>query len=400
MLRALEGMKDEMVKLLCRLVEAKAISPDFGGEGEAEKADILMEYLEDFDYVERFDAKDDRAREGIRPNIVAKVKGVLDRTIWIVTHLDVVPEGDVRLWRTPPFKAVVENGKIYGRGSEDNGQSIVSSLFAGIAILNSGIKPKYNLGLAFVSDEESGSEYGIKHLLRQRVFSKGDFFIVPDVGSPKGELIEIAEKSILWLKFEVFGTQSHASRPIMNASRRAMKFILDLDEKLHTKFSARDELFDPPYSTFEPTKREKNVDNVNTIPGLDVSYMDCRILPEYSIDEVVDYVESVKRFHEIRDKEKINVEIVQKSSSPKTPENAEIVLRLSDTIYRLRGIKPKLFGIGGNTCASFLRREGFRESVAWCTTDSTAHKPNEYCKIENMVEDAKVFFSIFFDPKY
>ncbi|TDA25733.1 MAG: diaminopimelate aminotransferase, partial [Archaeoglobi archaeon] len=271
MLRALEGMKDEMVKLLCRLVEAKAISPDFGGEGEAEKADILMEYLEDFDYVERFDAKDDRAREGIRPNIVAKVKGVLDRTIWIVTHLDVVPEGDVRLWRTPPFKAVVENGKIYGRGSEDNGQSIVSSLFAGIAILNSGIKPKYNLGLAFVSDEESGSEYGIKHLLRQRVFSKGDFFIVPDVGSPEGELIEIAEKSILWLKFEVFGTQSHASRPIMNASRRAMKFILDLDEKLHTKFSAKDELFDPPYSTFEPTKREKNVDNVNTIPGLDVS---------------------------------------------------------------------------------------------------------------------------------
>jgi len=400
MLRALEGMKDEMVKLLCRLVEAKAISPDFGGEGEAEKADILMEYLEDFDYVERFDAKDDRAREGIRPNIVAKVKGVLDRTIWIVTHLDVVPEGDVRLWRTPPFKAVVENGKIYGRGSEDNGQSIVSSLFAGIAILNSGIKPKYNLGLAFVSDEESGSEYGIKHLLRQRVFSKGDFFIVPDVGSPEGELIEIAEKSILWLKFEVFGTQSHASRPIMNASRRAMKFILDLDEKLHTKFSAKDELFDPPYSTFEPTKREKNVDNVNTIPGLDVSYMDCRILPEYSIDEVVDYVESVKRFHEIRDKEKINVEIVQRSSSPKTPENAEIVLRLSDTIYRLRGIKPKLFGIGGNTCASFLRREGFRESVAWCTTDSTAHKPNEYCKIENMVEDAKVFFSIFFDPKY
>jgi succinyl-diaminopimelate desuccinylase len=400
MLRALEGMKDEMVKLLCRLVEAKAISPDFGGEGEAEKADILMEYLEDFDYVERFDAKDDRAREGIRPNIVAKVKGVLDRTIWIVTHLDVVPEGDVRLWRTPPFKAVVENGKIYGRGSEDNGQSIVSSLFAGIAILDSEIKPKYNFGLVFVSDEESGSEYGIKHVLRQKVFSKEDFFIVPDVGSPKGELIEIAEKSILWLKFEVFGTQSHASRPIMNASRRAMKFILDLDEKLHTKFSARDELFDPPYSTFEPTKREKNVDNVNTIPGLDVSYMDCRILPEYSIDEVIDYVESVKRFHEIRDKEKINVEIVQRSSSPKTPENAEIVLRLSDTIYRLRGIKPKLFGIGGNTCASFLRREGFRESVAWCTTDSTAHKPNEYCKIENMVEDAKVFFSIFFDPKY
>ncbi len=400
MLSVIDEMEEEMVKLLCRLIETKAISPDFGGKGEAEKAKILMDYLKDFDYVERFDARDERAEEGIRPNIVAKLKGVVKRTIWIITHLDVVPEGDLRLWKTPPFKAVVENGRIYGRGSEDNGQSIVSSLFAGIAVLNAEVSPKYSLGLAFVSDEESGSEYGIRHLIKQKVFSKEDFFIVPDVGSPNGEHIEIAEKSILWLRFEVFGVQSHASRPMMNASRRAMKFILDLDEKLHSKFGARDELFDPPYSTFEPTKREKNVDNVNTIPGIDVSYMDCRILPEYDLEEVIDYIESVRRFHEIRDKESINVEVVQKSSSPKTPENADIVLRLSETISRLRGIKPKLIGIGGNTCASFLRREGFRESVAWCTTDSTAHKPNEYCKIENMVKDAKVFFSLFFDPKY
>ncbi|MCS7144045.1 MAG: M20 family metallo-hydrolase [Archaeoglobaceae archaeon] len=400
MLKAIDRMKDEMVELLCKVIEVKAISPDFGGEGELDKAELLMKYLKDFDHVERFDAKDERAKGGIRPNIVAKVKGVVNKTIWIITHLDVVPEGDERLWRTPPFKAVVENGRVYGRGSEDNGQSIVSSLFAGIAVLNADVKPKYNLGLAFVSDEESGSEYGVKHLLKQRVFSKEDLFIVPDVGSQRGELIEIAEKSILWLKFEVFGTQSHASMPIKNASRRAMKFILDLDEKLHSKFNAKNELFDPPYSTFEPTKREKNVDNVNTIPGLDVSYMDCRILPEYSVEEVIDYIESVRRFHEIRDKEKIDVEVIQSSSSPKTPENAEIVLKLSETILNLRSIKPKLFGIGGNTCASFLRKEGFRESVAWCTTDSTAHKPNEYCKIENMVEDAKVFFSLFFEPKY
>lgn len=400
MLSIIDERRDEMVKLLCNLIEIKAISPDFGGEGEVDKAEILMKYLKDFDYVERFDAKDERAKKGIRPNIVAKVKGVLDRTIWIITHLDVVPEGDERLWKTPPFKAIVENGKVYGRGSEDNGQSIVSSLFAGMAILDSKLKPKYNLGLAFVSDEESGSEYGLKHIIRQEIFSKDDLFIVPDVGSPKGEMIEIAEKSILWLKFEVFGVQSHASMPVKNASRRAMRFLIDLDEKLHSKFNAKDELFNPPYSTFEPTKREKNVDNINTIPGIDVSYMDCRILPEYSLDEVLDYIESVKKFHEMRDKEKVNLEIVQKSSSPKTPENAEIVLKLSEVISNLRGIKPKLFGIGGNTCASFLRSSGFRNAVAWCTTDSTAHKPNEYCKIDNMVEDAKVFFSLFFEPKY
>lgn len=398
MLGELDRKRKEMVDTLSKLIELKAISPDFGGYGECEKADFLMEHLEEFDYVQRFDASDERV--GKRPNIVAKIRGVVDRTIWIISHLDVVPEGDEKLWRTPPFKAVVEGGRVYGRGSEDNGQSIVSSLFAGKAIIESELRPKFNFGLAFVADEESGSNYGIKFLFSKNVFSNHDMFIVPDVGSQKGDAIEIAEKSILWLKFEVYGKQSHASMPQMNASRRAMKFILDLDEKLHTKFSGRNDLFNPPYSTFEPTKREKNVDNINTIPGIDVSYMDCRIIPDYKLEEVLDYIENVKKFHEIRDGERINVEVMHRFSSPKTPENSEIAIRLAKTIEKLRGIKTRFIGIGGNTCASFLRSAGFRETVAWCTVDGTAHKPNEYCAIDNMVKDAKVFYSICFEPEY
>jgi succinyl-diaminopimelate desuccinylase len=179
-----------------------------------------------------------------------------------------------------------------------------------------------------------------------------------------------------------------------------MKFILDLDEKLHAKFNLRDELFNPPYSTFEPTKRERNVENINTIPGIDVSYMDCRILPNYRLEDVIDYIESVKKFHEIRDNERINVEVIHSFSSPKTPESSEMAQRLSSTIERVRGIKTRFIGIGGNTCASFLRKAGFKDTVAWCTADGTAHKPNEYCVIDNMVEDAKVFFSLFFDQSF
>lgn len=398
MLGELEKKRGEMVKLLSKLIEIKAISPDFGGEGENEKAEYLMDHLEEFDHVERIDAKDERV--GTRPNIVAKIRGVVDRTIWIISHLDVVPEGDERLWKTPPFKAVVEGGRVYGRGSEDNGQGIVSSLFAGKAIIESGSKPKFSFGLAFVSDEESGSNYGVKFLLKKDVFSRDDMFLVPDVGSQKGDAIEIAEKSILWLKFEVYGKQSHASQPEMNAARRAMKFILDLDEKLHAKFNLKNPLFNPPHSTFEPTKREKNVENINTIPGLDVSYMDCRIIPDYRIEGVLEFIEDVRRFHEIRDNGKINVEVLHAFSSPKTPENSEIAVRLSKTIEKLRGIKTRFIGIGGNTCASFLRSAGFKDTVAWCTADGTAHKPNEYCVIDNMVEDAKVFYSICFDPEY
>ncbi|MBO8179011.1 MAG: M20 family metallo-hydrolase [Archaeoglobus sp.] len=400
-LDAVEGFRDDMVKTLCDLIEIKAIAPEFGGDGEYKKAEYLMKLLDGFDVVERYDVEDERVSDGLRPNIVAKVKGVLEKTIWIVSHLDVVPEGDERLWETPPFKGVVKEGKIFGRGAEDNGQSIVSSLYAAKAIIESGLTPKYTLGLVFVADEEAGSNYGIKHVLKQKIFDKEDLFVIPDIGTPKGDMIEIAEKSILWLKFVVHGQQSHASMPSgLNASRRAMEFILDLDKKLHSKFNGKNELFVPPYSTFEPTKREKNVDNINTIPGLDVSYMDCRIIPDYHVEEVLDYIEDIRSFHQMKGNSKIEIEIVQKVSSPPTPENAQIIEKLRNTIEELRGFRPGVYGIGGNTCASFFRKSGFTETAAWCTADGVAHQANEYCVIDNMVEDAKVFSILPFEPGY
>ena len=45
-------------------------------------------------------------------------------------------------------------------------------------------------------------------------------------------------------------------------------------------------LYDPPGSTFEPTQREKNVESINTIPGKDILYYDCRILPDTTLESV------------------------------------------------------------------------------------------------------------------
>jgi succinyl-diaminopimelate desuccinylase len=55
---------------------------------------------------------------------------------------------------------------------------------------------------------------------------------------------------------------------------------------------------------------------------------------------------------------------------------------------RLRGIEAELGGIGGVTCAPFLRNMGVPVAV-WSTTDKTAHQPNEYAKVSNIVSDAR-----------
>jgi succinyl-diaminopimelate desuccinylase len=63
---------------------------------------------------------------------------------------------------------------------------------------------------------------------------------------------------------------------------------------------------------------------------------------------------------------------------------------LKQSIKLVKGIEARAIGIGGGTCAAHFRRAGVQAAV-WMTTDSTAHQPNEYCKVSNLINDAKVF---------
>lgn len=388
------SLKDEMVKTLMEMIPIVAISPESGGKGEMERATYLESKIREIgpDTIERIDAVDERGF--VRPNIIARIYGEnREKTLWIVAHMDTVPEGDRSLWEGDPFRPYIKDGKIYGRGSEDNGQSLVGALYAFKAVKISGIKPKNSVGLIFVSDEEMGSRYGLEYVVNKYSFGKDDEFLVPDSGNEEGTEVEISEKGILWFSITVTGRQGHGSRPdlSLNAHRVAVELASRIDRYLHRKYDAVDDIFIPPYSTFEPTKREPNVQNINTIPGKDVFYFDCRILPLYSIDSVVGDVRNICRRMEKRTGAKIEFSTVQRADSAGTTDkNSEIVQKLLRIIKEKRGKEPRLVGIGGGTCAAILRRRGF-PAVVWSTLDPVEHSPNEYCKIDNLVNDAIVF---------
>ena len=78
-----------------------------------------------------------------------------------------------------------------------------------------------------------------------------------------------------------------------NAFYAGSKLLIRLREGLYAKFDRRDPIFSPDTSTFEPTKKDANVPNVNTIPGTDVFYMDCRVLPSYTPQAFKDEVASI-----------------------------------------------------------------------------------------------------------
>lgn len=402
--RRIDSYKNDMVAFQKELTAVVALGPENQGEGEWKRARFLIDKIRSFGLsdISEYNSTDDRVPEGTRPNLVVRLPGKSRRpAVWVMAHMDTVPPGDIKQWETDPFQVVEKEGRLYGRGVEDNQQGLVSALFALRAFVDEGQTPPADVCLMLVSDEETGNALGIEHVLKSApgLVDREDIVIVPDGGNPDGSMVEVAEKSILWIEFVVRGKQVHASTPQVgvNAARAAAHLTVRVDDTLARRFDKRDPVFDPPGSTFEPTKREANVPNVNTIPGEERLYFDCRILPDYDPDDVLKTARELAAA--IEGEFKVQVEVntaALMQAAPATPVDAPVVRRVMRAVREVIGVEPRPMGIGGGTVGAVFRRHKI-PAVVWSTMDDLAHQPNEYCVIENMVQDAKVFAHVFLD---
>jgi succinyl-diaminopimelate desuccinylase len=390
------------VELETELTKRPAISPESGGEGELDKCLFLESWLEahGITQLERFDAPDSKAKGGVRPNLIATIKGSEDENcgrLWIMSHLDVVPPGEEKLWDSDPWTVVQlkssEGLRLTGRGTEDNQQGITSSVLASLSFTAQGFMPQRTIKLLFVSDEEVGSAYGIEWLVKNHrsLFQKNDIVLVPDGGDLKGEHIEVAEKNILWLRFTTKGKQTHGSKPDTgnNAFIAGSELVLLLHNELSARFNIRDPLFEPDYSTFQPTKKEANVPNINTIPGEDVFYMDMRVLPRYPPSSVLSEIDKIKTGVENKYQVTVEYNVCQLTESKPTDKDSHIVKKLKHAVKEINNVEAYPVGIGGGTVAAQLRNIGI-DCVVWTKTTASMHQPNEYAFAENILTDAKV----------
>jgi succinyl-diaminopimelate desuccinylase len=390
------------VELETELTKRPAISPESGGEGELDKCLFLENWLKahGITQLERFDAPDVKAKGGVRPNLIATIKGSEDENcgrLWIMSHLDVVPPGEEKLWESDPWTVVQsqspEGLRLTGRGTEDNQQGITSSVLASLSFTVQGFMPQRTIKLLFVSDEEVGSAYGIGWLIKNHrsLFHKNDIVLVPDGGDPKGEHIEVAEKNIMWLRFTTKGKQTPGSKPDTgsNAFIAGSELVVLLHNELSARFNIRDPLFKPDYSTFQPTKKEANVPNINTIPGEDVFFMDMRVLPCYPPSSVLAEIDRIKAGVEKKYHVTVEYNICQLTESKPTDKDSHIVKKLTNAVKEINNVEAQPVGIGGGTVAAQLRNIGI-DCVVWTKTTASMHQPNEYALAENILTDAKV----------
>jgi acetylornithine deacetylase len=96
-----------------------------------------------------------------RPNVVARHKGTGGgRSLLLISHADTVPVGPLENWTVPPYGGEIRNGKIYGRGAQDDKEGIAAQTFALQCIRRLGLRLKGDVILCSAVDEEGGGSMG------------------------------------------------------------------------------------------------------------------------------------------------------------------------------------------------------------------------------------------------
>jgi acetylornithine deacetylase/succinyl-diaminopimelate desuccinylase-like protein len=145
----LEANVDESLEELGRLVAQPSISAQKLGLNEC--AELVANMLR---------ARGFSAKIHVTPGspiVTAERKGGSDKTLLIYNHYDVQPPEPLDLWESPPFKPVLRDGKMYGRGVSDDKGHIVARLFALDALLAEVGDLPCNIKFIIEGEEETAS---------------------------------------------------------------------------------------------------------------------------------------------------------------------------------------------------------------------------------------------------
>ncbi|MFI6394309.1 M20/M25/M40 family metallo-hydrolase [Nonomuraea sp. NPDC050540] len=188
------------------------------GSGERPAAEYVATLLEDGGIATEVFESAPR-----RTTVVARIDGDSPDALLIHGHLDVVP-ADPAEWRMHPFSGEVTDGCVYGRGAVDMKGSCSMTLATVLGMAARGERPRRDLVLAFLADEEATGEYGSRHAVTEHrelfdgvteAISESGGFSVP-AGDERVYPVAVGERGTAWMKLTAHGVAGHGSRPAID----------------------------------------------------------------------------------------------------------------------------------------------------------------------------------------
>jgi acetylornithine deacetylase/succinyl-diaminopimelate desuccinylase-like protein len=222
----------DVVELLRDLIRFDTTNPP-GNEGEC--IGYVQRLLNDAGVESHIVASD-----STRPNLIARIPGAGEAPpLLLYGHVDVVQTVGQQ-WTHPPFGADLIDGVVWGRGALDMKGGVAMLVDAFLRAARCELKPRGDLILAVLSDEENGGDFGARFLVDEHAglfegvrHSLGEFGgAAVHLGGKRFYPIQVAEKQLCWMRGVVRGPGGHGALGVRgSAISKLGKIVQTLDKR-------------------------------------------------------------------------------------------------------------------------------------------------------------------------
>ena len=304
-------------------------------------------------------------------------------------HTDVVPVGDAKDWKHPPFEGEIHNGKIYGRGATDMKGSVAAFTAAAIDYVKEQGTDAGSISFLITGDEEGPAINGtIKVLEWMKKFGH-----VPDhclVGEPScvdqlGDTIKIGRRGSLSFTVTVEGKQGHVAYPEKtdNPVHKLSRFV---DRISSAKLDSGNNAFGP--STLAVTTFDVGNTATNVVPNRATAKFNIRYSTEHNYATLRAWVDG--HIGDIKN-EMGGKWIVSSSEGAEAfiTEPGAFVGLVQDAIEHETGLLPKLSTTGGTSDARFIK--DYCPVLEFGPTNATIHQVDERIDVEELRATTRIY---------
>ena len=362
--------------LLADLVAIPSMNPmGRGRTGKEYTEQAIAEYVVEFLTKHTIDVKVQEHLPG-RPNVLASISAGATDTVLLEAHLDTVHADAMTI---EPFKPVIRDGRLYGRGSCDTKGSMAAFLQAAVEAVKTPKQLRHNVLLLFVSDEEykfTGAQFAARKGI------KADFGIA---GEPTRLNIVRAHKGVTRWKIATHGVAAHSAYPERgkNAIYSMSKVISRLEEYAATLYAGQ------PHPVLGSPSLSVGVieggQAVNVVPDRCWIEIDRRTLPDETVESVLTPVKSL--LNGLTDWEMKDPHL--SVAGMEVAVNAPIVQSLAQSINDVCG-NVAIEGAQYATDAGIYNAVGIPTVVFGPGDIAQAHTESEYIELQQLHQAADI----------
>jgi len=393
---------DEMVAFTTALVRIPTINPP--GEAYEPCARLLGDRLGDGGFDVEYIVADGRPEHSSRyprVNVVGTRRGsTRGPVVHFNGHTDVVPAGDG--WTVEPFSGIVRDGRIYGRGVCDMKAGLAAAMFAAEALRRADVALAGAIEISGTVDEESGGFAGVAWLAERGRIAAGktDYVIIPEPLNV--DRICIGHRGVYWFELTLGGRIAHGSMPFLGVSAiDAMAHVLEtIRSELQPVLRGRSTAMPVvPAAARHATINVNGIDGGQPVDGIQTpcvadrcrAVFDRRFLIEEGLDASKREIEALVRrvlaadvTYQMRDLMVVHPVM--------TPDGSPLIGALDRAIRRVLGRPAELVASPGTYDHKHVARIA---RVPHCVAYGPgqlemAHQPDEWCRIDDLVNSTKV----------